>query len=149
MNFIAKAQTSSQPITYTGLTEASNGITYVGNGSGLVFDMTINASGLISNLTVTNPGLGYAVGDSITISFNTYQIPVPSPSPGVDALIQFQQNTLYPGTTFGNVEFGLHTSEQTEAILNILLYAGIVIRDPQIVQAAQSELQQDKQNEKS
>ena len=149
LNFIAKAQTSSQSITYTGLTEASNGITYVGNGSGLVFDMTINASGLISNLTVTNPGLGYTVGDSITISFNTYQIPVPSPSPGVDALIQFQQNTLYPGTTFGNVEFGLHTSEQTEAILNILLYAGIVIRDPQIVQAAQSELQQDKQNEKS
>ena len=34
-------------------------------------------------------------------------------------------------------------------VLNILLYAGIVIRDPQIIQVAQSELQQDKINEKS
>ena len=146
-NFFTEPQTSGNSVIYTGLTAASTGITYTGSGVGLVFDMTVNATGVISDLTVTNPGLGYAINDTITISSSVYQLQ--QPSTPRNALILFTQNTLYPGTTFGNVEFGLHTSEQTEAILNILLYAGIVIRDPQIVQAAQSELQQDKQNEKS
>ncbi len=49
----------------------------------------------------------------------------------------------------GSVNFELSSTEQTNVILKILLYAGIVIRDPQIIQVAQSELQQDKINEKS
>lgn len=49
----------------------------------------------------------------------------------------------------GSVQFGLHNSERTEVILNILVYAGIVIRDPQVVQAAVQEVQQDEVNEKS
>jgi len=47
------------------------------------------------------------------------------------------------------VQFELHNSERTEIILNILVYAGIVIRDPQVVQAAVQEVQQDEVNEKS
>ncbi len=46
-------------------------------------------------------------------------------------------------------DFKLHNSEQTELVLNILLYAGIVIRDPQIVQAAAAKIQQEEVNEKS
>ena len=38
--------------------------------------------------------------------------------------------------TQGSTNFELHTSEQTEAILKILMYAGVIIRDPEIVQAA-------------
>lgn len=49
----------------------------------------------------------------------------------------------------GSVQFELHNSERTEIILNILVYAGIVIRDPQVVQAAVQEVQQDEVNEKS
>jgi|11BtaG_2_1085332.scaffolds.fasta_scaffold16284_3 hypothetical protein len=45
-------------------------------------------------------------------------------------------------------DFDLHSSEQTEVILRILAYAGIVIRDPQIVQAATAQVQQQNINEK-
>ena len=44
--------------------------------------------------------------------------------------------------------FDLHSSEQVEVILRILAYAGIVIRDPQIVQAATAQVQQQNINEK-
>ena len=59
-----------------------------------------------------------------------------------------------PGTTgiitppTGSVDFELHTSEQTEVIINILFYAGVVIRDPQIVQVASQKIAQDELNEK-
>jgi len=45
-------------------------------------------------------------------------------------------------------DFELHSSEQTEVILRILAYAGIVIRDPQIIQAVSSQVQQQNINEK-
>jgi hypothetical protein len=48
-----------------------------------------------------------------------------------------------------SVNFDLHASEQTEVILRILAYAGIIIRDSQIVQAAAAQVQQQNINEKS
>ena len=45
--------------------------------------------------------------------------------------------------------FELLPSEQVEVILRILQYSGIIIRDPQIVQAAASEIQQNEINQKS
>ena len=146
-NFQSAPQTTLGNVTYS-LTTQSLGVKYVGNGTGLEFNLTIAETGSIVDITVTKPGIGYAIGDTITLSYSVFQIPQPTTGP-TDALITFTQQTLYSGSTFGYVDFGLQTSEQTELILNILLYAGIVIRDPQIVQAAQSELQQDKQNEKS
>ena len=49
----------------------------------------------------------------------------------------------------GSVNFELQDSEQTEVILKILMYAGIVIRDPQIIQAAAQQVQMDEINKKS
>ena len=49
----------------------------------------------------------------------------------------------------GSTNFELHESEQSEVILKILIYAGIVIRDPQIVQAAAAQVQADEINKKS
>ncbi len=49
----------------------------------------------------------------------------------------------------GATNFELHVSEQTEVTLRILAYAGIVIRDSQIVQAATAQVQQQNINEKS
>jgi hypothetical protein len=49
----------------------------------------------------------------------------------------------------GSINFELHESEQSEVILKILIYAGIVIRDPQIVQAAAAQVQADEINKKS
>ncbi len=48
----------------------------------------------------------------------------------------------------GTVNFELHNSEQTEVIINILFYAGVVIRDPQIVQVATQKIQQEETLEK-
>jgi len=47
------------------------------------------------------------------------------------------------------VDFELHNSERTEVVLKVLLYQGVVIRDPQIVQVAASRVQQEEVNEKS
>ena len=49
----------------------------------------------------------------------------------------------------GSQDFELHMSEQTEIVLNILMYMGVVIRDPQIVQNAAQMIQQDEVNAKS
>ena len=48
-----------------------------------------------------------------------------------------------------SVNFELHESEQTEVILKILQYSGIIIRDPQIVQAAGQQIQKEEINQKS
>jgi len=47
-----------------------------------------------------------------------------------------------------SADFELHQSEQVELILRILEYAGVVIRDPQIVQIAAQKVQQDNINQK-
>ena len=63
----------------------------------------------------------------------------------------FTVNTVgaYEYDSLNSVDFELHNSERTEVILKILLYQGIVIRDPQIVQVAAQKVQQEEVNEKS
>ncbi len=64
---------------------------------------------------------------------------------------------IYAGTTTGSTvtpttgakNFDLHIGEKTEVIKRILLYAGVVIKDPIILQTMTSELAKDKQLEKS
>jgi hypothetical protein len=55
--------------------------------------------------------------------------------------------TIVPTT--GPVNFELHQEEQTNIIMQILMYAGVVIRDPQIVQNAAQMMNQEQVNEKS
>ena len=55
--------------------------------------------------------------------------------------------TVIPTT--GPVDFDLHVEEQTDVIIQILMYAGVIIRDPQIVQNASQMVQQENINEKS
>ena len=49
----------------------------------------------------------------------------------------------------GSQDFELHISEQTEIILRILVYAGIVVEDPSVIQLAAGIVQAEDQNEKS
>ena len=49
----------------------------------------------------------------------------------------------------GSRDFELHPTEQTNLIVRILLYSGIVIKDPQIVQAAAQQVQMETINSKS
>ena len=48
-----------------------------------------------------------------------------------------------------SVNFELQPTEQTSLITRILLYAGVVVRDPQLVQLAAGQIQNEKVNEKS
>jgi hypothetical protein len=54
---------------------------------------------------------------------------------------------VYNSTT--SVDFELHPIEQTNLITRILLYSGIVIKDPQIIQIAAQQVQAENINSKS
>jgi len=56
---------------------------------------------------------------------------------------------ILTNTAQGSTQFELHPTEQTNLILQILMYSGVVIRDPQIVQTAANMVQQDEVLEKS
>ena len=59
-------------------------------------------------------------------------------------------NSLYsPSNPNGSLNFQLDISEQTNIILNILKYCGMIISDGNIIQAAMNEIQQNKVNLKS
>jgi hypothetical protein len=45
--------------------------------------------------------------------------------------------------------FQLHASEQSNVINRILFYSGVVVKDPQVVQVAAQQIQQDEMNKKS
>jgi hypothetical protein len=48
-----------------------------------------------------------------------------------------------------SVDFELHPTEQTNIIIRILLYSGVIIKDPQIIQAASQQIQAENINSKS
>jgi hypothetical protein len=54
---------------------------------------------------------------------------------------------IYSPTT--SIQFELDASEQTNVITKILLYAGVIIRDPEVVQVAAQKSQQEEINSKS
>lgn len=49
----------------------------------------------------------------------------------------------------GSINFQLHPSEQTNLILRILAYAGVIVKDPSIIQVATQQVMQDEANAKS
>jgi hypothetical protein len=105
---------------------------YLLQGNGIQLDPFKNSASILQEIvldyvkTPTSPKWNYSVG----------------------SVGQFIFNSVDAGTN-PSVNFDLHSSEQTEVILRILAYAGIIIRDPNIVQAAMSQTQQTNINEKS
>jgi len=79
----------------------------------------------------SNPIWAYTVGSLGEYVFSEPGVVSPAPIP-----------------SGGSVNFELQESERTEIIINILFYAGVVIRDPQIVQVASQKIQQEEVNEK-
>jgi hypothetical protein len=61
----------------------------------------------------------------------------------------FTVNQGYVYDPINSVDFELQPTEQTSLITRILLYAGVVVRDPQLVQLAAGQIQNEKVNEKS
>tara|TARA_Y100000385_G_scaffold69324_1_gene69440 strand:- start:334 stop:1095 length:762 start_codon:yes stop_codon:yes gene_type:complete len=68
-----------------------------------------------------------------------------------DPVWSFTIGTLgqYVYDPINSINFQLDTSEQTNLIVNILKYTGIIIRDPEIIQAATQESAKVQQNEKA
>ncbi len=122
------------------------------SATGLQLLLTIEASGGITEINVTNQGTGYSIGDTITFeALNATQTFTATPSGGtasVNAVCKLAKANFNSGSTFGSTNFEISDSMQTEVILEILKYAGVVIRDPQIIQAASQELAQDEVNSK-
>ena len=123
--------------SYTGL---STTVSPTG-GTGAILDIVANSSS-VSSATITSQGTGYSVGDVLTVS----QGQIAGASGPLT--ITLTASNLFSGSQQGYVDFGLHNSERSELILNILLYAGIVIRDQPIVQTAMAQFQKEEVNEK-
>jgi len=58
-------------------------------------------------------------------------------------------NNSYIYSSINSVDFELETSEQSDIIMKILMYCGVIINDPTIIQAAAQDVQQTSINEKS
>ena len=134
--------TGATPGTYTGTTGVTTGFSTNGNGIGANITVTIDATGAASLILINTQGSGYSIGDTITVS----NAVIGGTS---NLVITLRDVDFNANSTFGHIDFGLHNSERTEIILKILLYQGIVIRDPQIIQVAAQKVQQEEVNEKS
>ena len=58
-------------------------------------------------------------------------------------------NGAYIYNNLTSTNFELHPAEQTELITRILLYAGVVVKDQEIIQVAAAQIQQEEINQKS
>lgn len=124
--------------TYTNLTTTVS----PAGGTGAVVSAVVSG-GTVTSVLVTTPGSGYSVNDVLTVS----QAQLPGGNSDLD--ITLTAADFNSGSTFGTTNFELHNSERTEVILKMLLYQGVVIRDPQIIQVAAQKVQQEEVNEKS
>ena len=120
-----------------------------GPGSGLDISITI-VNGVVSSVGVNAPGINYLLsgGQQITVSGSVFDNPINPVLPGpVEILLQ--ESDFNGNSTYGSTQIELDVSEQTNFILRTLFYFGVVIKDPQIVQVAASQVQRDEINEKS
>ena len=139
--------TTGIPSNITGNVANTNG-----SGSGAIVNWTTDFvpatnPGNFTSIVVSTAGSGYAIGDLIKLN------PEPSSNFGGNGTgttsITLQSSNFSPVNLIqGSTDFEISESMQTEVILEILKYSGIIIRDPQIIQAAQQELVQDEANEK-
>jgi hypothetical protein len=138
----------SSSISSNTVASATNGTytsaTYTGGtGTGATFDVVVSGA-TVTSITVTSQGSGYVVGDQITFQGSDF-----GGTAGTTVVLTLTSTDLFSGSTQGFTNFELHNSERAEVILKILLYAGVVIRDPQIIQVAAQKVQQEEVNEKS
>ena len=135
--------------TFTAITSATAGsytdLAYTTaasvTGSGLKINAIV-ASATTAVFTIAAPGVGYNVGDDIIITAGELG------SNSGSTTITLTAGDFNSGSTYGSTNFEISDSQQTEVILEILKYSGIIIRDPQIVQAASQELAQEEVNSK-
>jgi hypothetical protein len=119
-----------------------------GLDSSIIFSAQILSNGLLGNFGIKNGGDGTQVVDQdLILTSIVPDINVILGGTG-EIVIQIGPALTMEENTNGSLDFQLHNSERSELVLKILLYAGIVIRDPQIVQTAMAQIQKEEVNEK-
>ena len=132
------------------LTQGALATNFSTSGSGTGLEISVNVVGsnpvtlssTSTSITVTASGSGYAVGDTITI-----------PSTAITGLtgsivITLTAANLMGATGQGSINFEISDAQQTEVILNILTYSGIVIRETQLSQMAGGMAKMEEDNSK-
>ena len=103
--------------------------------------------------TTTNPPRIYVYPKTITTASDITVSYVRKPANVVWGYQQLGGGTWASGPYIYNpatsVQFELDATEQTNVITNVLLYMGIVIKDPQIIQVAAQQAQAEEVNKKS
>ena len=152
--------------------KASNAITYSLNGFVLPSDLqelgTVIYNGIeiervqrseyynLLKSKLTSPSLTYPIylyenklvkvqPSSITTNVTANYLRTPAPV-SWNYTVGIRGNYVY--SSGSSADFELHASEQTEIVLRILEYSGVIIRDPQIIQVASQKIQQSHINEK-
>ena len=129
--------------TYAGTVDVtpgwSGGVTA---GNGLQLGVVITG-GSPSSINVIDGGNDlYTAGNVITVSTSVL-------GGTSDLQMTLLSTDFYDNSTYGSTQIELDVSEQTEFILRVLFYFGVVVKDPQIIQVAASQVQREEINEKS
>ena len=114
--------------TYTATVGTTTGVSTSGSGSGATFSITVSG-GAVTAVEVTAVGTGFEVGDTITITSALLT------GASTSVILTLRVEDMYATTTQGSTDFTLHKSNETNLILSILGYAGLIIKDPNIVTA--------------
>ncbi len=126
--------------TTTGYTTVGTGYTndtYLLDFKGGTFRLTI-ANQLPQSLVVVTPGTGFAVGDTITFPVGLNNEADTAPLGGNSSIVYtVGANDIFENTTQGSTDFELHPSEEPNLITQILLLAGITMKDRTIVGLSQ------------
>ena len=120
----------------------SAGVSTSGTGASATISITV-AGGVVTAAVVGVVGTGFQVGDTITVT-NAFLA-----GASQNLIITLTASDILTNTAQGSTQFELHPTEQTNLILQILMYSGVIIRDPQIIQTAATLVQQDEALEKS
>jgi len=121
---------------------------YYANQSRLTKPSTINPAYLYENEKL------FVKPTSITDKIKVDYVRKPSNvvwgfTPGTVGQYVWNETPYSLSNPTGSTNFELHESEQIEVVLKILLYSGIIIRDPEVVQTAAALVQADETNKKS
>jgi hypothetical protein len=101
----------------------------------------------IQNILYVNPS---TITSDIQVDYVRKPInPIWGFSTGTAGQYIFNDSFYDPSTGLGSIDFELHESEQTNVVLRILAYSGIIIEDPSIVQIATQQVQGKEVNKKS
>ena len=144
----ATATAGTYPLTQGAAGTGSNTFQTSGAGTGAKLTVVISGTGnqtlTAANtvISVTLQGTGYAVGDTFTIAAGAFG------SSSANITITLTSANLMSGTGQGSKQFEISDSLQTNLTLGILKYAGVIVKDTQVIQAASGLQQLDEQNSK-